>query len=152
MGRGGGGLQLSASCALSTMISQCCTFRRLRCWIQFFCLECRWMQSVVCIYKMKAIAQNPTNWRIMFDFVLDLFIFRYVFLLGTARPLFFSICLHHGNVARREGHRRTSCKPNCPRWNQSSLVGSIINYMGSCVIMSLYDYFCALVFSATGEV
>ena len=63
--KGGGGLQLSVSCALITMISQCCTFRRLRCWIQFFCLECRWMQSVVCIYKMKAIAQNPTNWRIM---------------------------------------------------------------------------------------
>ena len=42
--KGGGGLQLSVSCALSTMISQCCTFRRLRCWIQFFVWnadECR---------------------------------------------------------------------------------------------------------------
>jgi hypothetical protein len=34
---------------------------------------------------------------------------------------------------------------------ESKLLGGKY-YMGSCLIMSLYDYFCGLVFSATGEV
>ena len=150
--KGGGGLQLSASCALSTMISQCCTFRRSRCWIQFFCLECRWMQSVVCFYKMKAIAQNPhklTNnescvsqtcsaFTIFHCWYVLLSVFSWCFCnigmwqAGNASGIYkqymgsseqygpFMSLLSENH--RKSKWRTTRSKPNCPRWNQSSLV------------------------------
>ena len=63
--KGGGGLQLSVSCALSTMISQCCTFRRLRCWIQFFVWNADECRVLFASTRWRPLHRTPTNWRIM---------------------------------------------------------------------------------------
>ena len=149
--KGGGGLQLSVSCALITMISQCCTFRRLRCWIQFFFFGMQ-MNAECCLHLQdeghcteshkltnneSCVSQTCSAFTIFHCWYVLLSVFSWCFCnfgmwqagnasgiykyMGSSEqcgPFMSLVSENH----RKSKWRTTRSKPNCPRWNRSSLV------------------------------